>query len=154
MTEATQSLYERLGGKEGIAAVVSDAVDLHMQHPTIKTRFSKADPKELKRLATEFFCMGAGGPEKYTGKDMREAHAAMNINDAEFNAVIDDLRGETDPGAREAGYQEAQQIIGEDLSSIFLFQLPQLGVRDARLQGVWANRPIQANDITGAHWAE
>ncbi|MEM7443653.1 MAG: ABC transporter substrate-binding protein [Pseudomonadota bacterium] len=71
-----------------------------------------------------------------------------------FNAVIDELRGETDPSARAVQYAEAQQIIAEDLSSIFLFQLPQLGVRNANVQGVWASRPIQANDITGAYWEE
>ncbi|MEO1226253.1 MAG: ABC transporter substrate-binding protein, partial [Pseudomonadota bacterium] len=78
----------------------------------------------------------------------------FGYDDASFNAVIDELRGESDPSARAADYQEAQQMIAEDLASIFLFQLPQLGVRNANVQGVWANRPIQANDITGAYWQE
>lgn len=73
---------------------------------------------------------------------------------ADFDAVIDQLQGETDEDARGELYGQAQQIIGEDLASIFLFQLPQLGVRNAQVQGVWANRPIQANDITGAYWVE
>lgn len=78
----------------------------------------------------------------------------FGYDDASFNAVIDELRGESDPSARAADYEEAQEIIAEDLASIFLFQLPQLGVRNANVQGVWANRPIQANDITGAYWQE
>ena len=78
----------------------------------------------------------------------------FGYDNASFNAVIEELRGESDASARAVQYQEAQQIIAEDLASIFLFQLPQLGVRNANVQGVWANRPIQANDITGAYWQE
>lgn len=71
-----------------------------------------------------------------------------------FNAVIDELGGETDPAARTELNQAAQRMIAEDLSAIFLFQLPQLGVRDVRVHGMWENRPIQANDVTGAYWEE
>jgi hemoglobin len=38
----------------------------------------------------EFFCAGAGGPESYTGKDMRTTHRGMNVSEQEFVAVIDD----------------------------------------------------------------
>ncbi|MEQ9815140.1 MAG: ABC transporter substrate-binding protein [Azospirillaceae bacterium] len=86
----------------------------------------------------------ARGPEDYY----------FGYDNAEFNAVIEELAGETDPARRTELNHQAQRMIGEDLATIFLFQLPQLGVRDARLQGIWANRPIQANDITGAYWEE
>src|SRR5438552_2912546 len=36
-------------------------------------------------------CAGFGGPEAYTGKDMVTAHTGMNINEAEFIAVCDDV---------------------------------------------------------------
>jgi hemoglobin len=44
----------------------------------------------------EFFGMGTGGPQKYSGKDMREAHKAMNINAEEFLAVLDDAMAALD----------------------------------------------------------
>ena len=36
----------------------------------------------------------------------------------------------------------------------FLFQFAKTGVADARIQGLWANSPTQANDMTRVHWAE
>jgi peptide/nickel transport system substrate-binding protein len=37
---------------------------------------------------------------------------------------------------------------------VFLFELAKVGVWDARLEGLWANAPIQANDLTGVRWRE
>ena len=87
----SSTLYERLGGEEGLSAIVRDVIANHQSNPTIKTRFQDTDTKELHRLVVEFFGMGSGGPQKYTGKDMRAAHRGMNINDGEFMAVIDDV---------------------------------------------------------------
>lgn len=86
-----KTLYERLGGQEGISAIVRDIIDNHLKNPIIKVRFERADIPKLQRLAVEFFCMGAGGSENYTGREMREAHAGMNISEQEFVAVIDDI---------------------------------------------------------------
>jgi len=45
---------------------------------------------KLKQLGTQFFCAGAGGPQKYTGRDLRTAHAGLNVSEQEFVAVVDD----------------------------------------------------------------
>ena len=87
----SKSLYERLGGGEVIRAIANEAVELHMRNPAIRARFLKTDPEELKRLAGEFFSHGTGGPETYTGRDMRSAHEGMNASEAEFLAIIDDI---------------------------------------------------------------
>lgn len=84
-------LYERLGGADKIAAIVDEMADLHLKNPLIAPRFQKSDIPKLKRLAYEFFCAGAGGPERYSGRDMRTTHGGMNINEQEFVAVIDDV---------------------------------------------------------------
>jgi hemoglobin len=47
-------------------------------------------------MATEFFCAGSGGPEAYTGKDMRSAHKGMNISEQEYLASMDDIVGALD----------------------------------------------------------
>ena len=44
--------------------------------------------------------------------------------------------------------------MAEHYVNVFLFQLAKTGVADARLQGLWANSPTQANDMTGVAWAE
>jgi peptide/nickel transport system substrate-binding protein len=59
-----------------------------------------------------------------------------------------------DEAARNAKYQEAERILADDVPALFLFQLPKLGVWDARLKGLWQNTPIPSNDVTKAYWAE
>ncbi|MGJ2639830.1 group I truncated hemoglobin, partial [Salmonella enterica subsp. enterica serovar Paratyphi A] len=49
--------------------------------------------ERTKKMATEFFCAGAGGPQAYTGKDMVAAHKGMNISEQEYLAVMDDIVG-------------------------------------------------------------
>lgn len=86
------TLYERLGKAEGITRIAEDVVANHLANPAVKTRFENVkDLAQLKKLAAEFFCMGSGGPESYTGKDMRTAHLGMNISEQEYLAVMDDV---------------------------------------------------------------
>ena len=86
----SESLFERLGGVEGITAIASDVVDNHCVNPVIAPRFVDSDVAALKKAAAEFFITGTGGPEVYQGKDMVAAHKGMNISAAEFMAVLDD----------------------------------------------------------------
>ncbi|MBI5287349.1 MAG: group 1 truncated hemoglobin, partial [Chloroflexi bacterium] len=88
---ATTTLYERLGGPGTIAAIASDLVDAHLVNPLVGSRFQKIDEDTAKRHAFEFFCMGSGGPESYTGRDLRDVHTGMNVSEQEFLAAVDDL---------------------------------------------------------------
>ena len=85
------TLYERLGGEKGISAIATDIIHNHLKNPKVKVRFQNVDTDKLHRLAVEFFCMGAGGPQKYSGRDMKQAHTSMNISEEEFLAVTDDI---------------------------------------------------------------
>jgi hemoglobin len=87
----TETLYQRLGGAERIAAVVDDALDRHAVNPLLAPRFRGKDLPRLKELGTQFFCAGSGGPQKYEGRDMRTAHTGMNVNEQELIAAIDDF---------------------------------------------------------------
>lgn len=90
----TTTLYQRLGGAEGIARLVDDLIAAHLDNPIVKTRFENiTDMEHTKRMAREFFCAGSGGPETYTGKDMLAAHKGMNISEQEYLAVMDDIVG-------------------------------------------------------------
>lgn len=90
----SKTLYERIGGADGIARLVDDAVDAHMRNPKVKTRFENTkDIEHAKKMSRECFCAGAGGPEAYTGRDMRTTHKGMNISEAEYMAVMDDILG-------------------------------------------------------------
>jgi hemoglobin len=46
---------------------------------------------EFKAKLVDQICEASGGPCKYTGKDMKTAHAGMGITDADFNALVEDL---------------------------------------------------------------
>lgn len=88
------SLYERLGRAEGIHRLVDDVMAAHLSNPVVRPRFEAiADMDKAKRLAREFLCAGAGGPEAYTGRDMLSAHRGMNVSEQEFLAVVDDIMG-------------------------------------------------------------
>ena len=90
----TFSLYQRLGGSEGMKRLVNDVVAAHLSNPLVKTRFENVkDLDHLKRMACEFFSAGSGCPEPYTGKDMLTAHRGMNISEQEYLAVTDDIVG-------------------------------------------------------------
>lgn len=103
------SLYARLGSRQGIERIVEDIWKNHTSNPLIKTRYADSDPNEVKRLVTEMCCAGFGGPETYTGKDMISAHRGMNINDTEFVAVCDDVLDALDKNG--VGQREKDEIL-------------------------------------------
>ena len=85
------TLYERLGGKPAITAVVDDFVGNVATDNRINGFFAKTDIPRLKQLLVEQICAGSGGPCTYSGRDMRAAHAGMGVGDAHFNALVEDL---------------------------------------------------------------
>lgn len=85
-----QSLYDRLGGTEGITRIADVLIDLHVQNPKIAARYVQSDVAAVKNAAATFFIAGTGGPPVYQGKDMLAAHRGMNIDAEEFMAVLDD----------------------------------------------------------------
>ncbi|AKH20425.1 group I truncated hemoglobin [Sedimenticola thiotaurini] len=109
MSNTQASLYERLGGQSGIAAIVEDIWANHTSNPVVKQRYIDSDPENVKRLVREMFCAGTGGPETYTGRDMLSAHRGMNINDQEFNSVIDDVLDAMTKN--DAGQQEKDEVL-------------------------------------------
>src|SRR2546426_1321085 len=88
---AQPSLYERLGGKPAITAVVDDFIGNVAGDTRINQRFAGTNVPRLKTMLVDQICEASGGPCKYTGRSMRDAHAGMNITDAEFGALVEDL---------------------------------------------------------------
>ncbi len=72
----------------------------------------------------------------------------------EFDKVIAELDVTSDEAKRTELYQKAQRIIAEDAVNGYMFQLPKVGVWDAKLEGMWENSPVQATDLTGVSWSE
>ena len=84
-------LYDRLGGQGAITAVVDDFVGNVAADARINKRFANANIPRLKTLLVEQICAASGGPCTYSGRDMVTAHTGMNIQPAEFDALVDDL---------------------------------------------------------------
>ena len=91
MPTQQKSLYDRLGGKDAIVAVVDDFVGNVAADNRINRYFAKTDIPRLKRNLVDQICAGTGGPCTYTGRDMKTAHAGMGVTNADFDALVGDL---------------------------------------------------------------
>jgi len=110
-----QSLYDRLGGKTAITAVVDEfvgrvAADNRINHFFAATASNPAQLAAFKGKLVDQICQAAGGPCKYTGKDMKTAHQGMGITAADFNALVEDLAGALD--TFKVGAAEKNQLLG------------------------------------------
>jgi hemoglobin len=95
---AEPTLYETLGGVYAIATVIDDLVDRLLvdprlnANPRVDEAHHRAPRPGLKYLVTEMLCWAAGGPQRYTGRSMRDSHAHLEITDGEWLAFMDDVR--------------------------------------------------------------
>lgn len=89
--KATASLYDRLGGKPAITAVLDEFVGNVAEDQRINSRFATTDIPKLKGHLVDQVCGATGGPCTYTGRDMKSTHAGMRISNADFTAMVEDL---------------------------------------------------------------
>ena len=85
------SVYEKLGGE----AAMDAAVDIFYRNVLADDRvshfFDAVDMQAQRGKQEAFFTMAFGGPNGYTGKDMREAHKHMQLTEVHFNAIAESL---------------------------------------------------------------
>jgi hemoglobin len=88
-------LFERLGERAGITELAARIVDNHLANPLIGTRYANAskDRDGMVDGVTEFLCTGLSGVPTYEGLPVADVHRGMNIDEAEFLAVLDDVMG-------------------------------------------------------------
>ena len=89
---ADDALFVALGGKAGIHRIVDGLLPLVLADKRINETFDGIDMKKLGLRLEEQFCVVAGGPCEYTGKNMAESHDGMNVTNAQFNALVEDLQ--------------------------------------------------------------
>lgn len=92
----SNSLFDRLGGSDGLYELTRTVIGNHLNNPAIRKRYEPLaeDPARFETVlqhVVEFFGENAGGPVSYTGKPMIEAHTGMNVSGEEFVAVLDDI---------------------------------------------------------------
>lgn len=91
-----RSLFERLGGKPAIEAVVEDFVARTGSDDRIKSLFMNTDIPRIKKMMVEDICERTGGPCKYTGKNMTESHKDTKLKPEDFEAFMEDLEATLD----------------------------------------------------------
>ena len=108
--QTPRSLYDRLGGKTAISAVVDQFVANVAGDSRINGRFATTDIPKLKGHLVDQICMASGGPCIYKGRDMKTTHVGMNISNADFGALVDDLVKALDTFKVPA--QEREELLG------------------------------------------
>ena len=91
-----KTLFERLGGKPGVTAVVDEFVARCVLDRRINKKFAKSDAFRLKAMLFDQLCNATGGGCEYRGRDMKAAHQSMGVTEGEFNAVVENLVGALD----------------------------------------------------------
>lgn len=92
-----KSLYERLGGAYAIASVVDALIEKLLvnevlnANPLISEAHNRLPKAGIKFHVTALVCTLAGGPEKYSGRDMASSHAHLKINEKQWQAFIADF---------------------------------------------------------------
>ena len=87
MTE--ESLYDRLGGHDGIRAVVDDFYDRLADDDELGPFFADADMERLRQTQTDFLCEAAGGPETYDAAPVRDAHLHVPFTPAHIQRALE-----------------------------------------------------------------
>ena len=97
-SDTSLSLYQRLGGVYPIATVVDDFIDRIMVDPRLNSNrmvdeaHHRVPPAGFKYLVTEMVCWATGGPQRYTGRSMRDSHKDLKISATEWDAFLDDFQ--------------------------------------------------------------
>ncbi len=118
------SLYEQIGGDAAVNAAVDIFYRKVLKDARINRFFTGVDMDRQAAKQKSFLTMAFGGPNNYSGLDMRRGHAhlvAQGLNDSHFDAVVENL------GAT----------------------LKELGVADALIAQVAAIAETTRNDVLG-----
>ncbi|HWM89030.1 MAG TPA: hypothetical protein VNO33_24430 [Kofleriaceae bacterium] len=91
-----KSLYERLGARPAIEAVVGEFVARLSADVRVKFRFANSDIPKVTADLVDFVCAATGGPCKYTGREMKALHVNMRVTEAEWDATVEALVGALD----------------------------------------------------------
>ena len=91
----SESLFEKLGGKDAVDAAVGIFYQRVLDDPSINHFFESERMDQLRAKQKAFLTMAFGGPNRYTGADLRTAHAPLverGLNDGHFDAVAGHLQ--------------------------------------------------------------
>lgn len=88
MADEGSTLYDRVGGKSGIAVLVDSFYEKVLEDDSLRDFFSGVSMDHLKKMQAEFFSIALGGPSEYSDIKLAHAHQGKNINTQHFNRFV------------------------------------------------------------------
>ena len=123
--DSQKSLYERVGGLNGITVVVDDFINRLVvnktlnKNPAIDAGRKRSPAPYLKFQVSQLVCEATGGPCKYTGKAMKDSHAHLNISEKEWGVMAGEFKKSLDKFKVPAAEQkELFDIVGKTKADI------------------------------------
>ncbi len=107
-----KSLYERLGGHEGMTAFANDLLPRLQADPQLGRFWQHRGDDGLareKQLLIDYLCSIAGGPVYYTGRDMKLSHKGMRISETDWSIFL--KHAGTTMIALEVPQHECEQVV-------------------------------------------
>jgi hemoglobin len=86
------AVYKAFHEQAGIQRIMDDFVPRITSDPRIKDRFATTNLDRLKLMLVQQVCYLVGGPCAYTGRDMKEVHGSLGLQNLDFNALAEDLQ--------------------------------------------------------------
>ena len=107
---ASRLLFDRLGGQEGLTAIVDGLVSNIGANPKTRLHFTNINIGRFKTKMVEYLCEQTGGPCKYTGVDIKAAHAPLQLGNAAFDAFMEDLTKSLDN--KQVAQSDKDELLG------------------------------------------
>lgn len=85
--DSDKTLYEILGGEPTVDKAVKLFYERVLSDPELIEFFEGINMEQLKRHQKNFFTVALGGPNKYSGRDMRKAHVNLKLEDLHFDLI-------------------------------------------------------------------
>ncbi len=107
-----KTLYERLGGYEGIVAIVNEFMPRLKEDPQLGRFWAHRGEDGYARenqLLVDFLCASSGGPTFYSGRDMKTAHKGMKISEADWSILLGHCAATME--ACNAAQQECDEVV-------------------------------------------
>lgn len=85
-------VLEDFGGEAGLTTLMDDFMNIMLENPQLRPFFINTNQDRVKRQLVEQFCVILGGDCTYSGRGMLASHAHLEIDRADFNALVEDLQ--------------------------------------------------------------